>query len=284
MLEYQHLIKCSKYCKMWSKAFGKEIGRLTQGLEGIVEGTNMISFIAIQDVPPEQQTDIKYARICASHRPEKQDPNQISITLGEKISYTTLATSAHELPTCSQKNFSSTPGAKFMSLDITTDPNTYKCTSQTSLKTKIATANGYVITECWKAIYGLPQAGILANKFLEKCLNKYGYYQHNYTNGLWTHKTKPIQFALVVDNFAVKYTRDKDVQHLSHSLTAINPDTKKNMFEVSTNMQGNLFIGITMDWDYTITDCIYRIPAEGILYLWSILVTFCKMVTKKWPI
>jgi hypothetical protein len=35
-------------------------------------------------------------------------------------------------------------------------------------------------------------------------------------------------------------------------------------------------------WDGTVVDS--NVYGEGILYLWSILVTFCKMVTKKWPI
>jgi hypothetical protein len=38
MLEYRQLIKRPKYCDTWSKAFGKEIGRLAQGLNGVVEG------------------------------------------------------------------------------------------------------------------------------------------------------------------------------------------------------------------------------------------------------
>ena len=42
MLEYHQLVKIPKHCKKWSKAFGKEIGRLVQGLDGIAEGTNTI--------------------------------------------------------------------------------------------------------------------------------------------------------------------------------------------------------------------------------------------------
>ena len=78
----------------------------------------------------------------------------------------------------------------------------------------IADSNGCVIAECRKCVYGLPQSGILANKYLEKRLNEYGYYQSNYTNGLWMHKTRPIQFALAVDDFGIKYVNYEDVQHL----------------------------------------------------------------------
>ena len=115
---------------------------------------------------------------------------------------------------------------------------------------RIATKEGFVIAKCKHAVYGLPQAGIIANKYLEKRLNEYGFHQSNYTNGLWKHKSRPITFALVVDDFGVKYTREQDVEYLKEALTAPNPETGKPMFEISTNMKGDLFIGLTVDWDY----------------------------------
>jgi hypothetical protein len=115
---------------------------------------------------------------------------------------------------------------------------------------KLATKDGFVIAKCKNAVYGLPQAGIIANKYLEKRLNEYGFHQSNYTNGLWKHETRPITFALVVDDFGVKYTRNEDVEYLKEALTANNPATGKPMFEISTNMKGDLFIGLTLDWDY----------------------------------
>ena len=53
-------------------------------------------------------------------------------------------------------------------------------------------------------MYGLPQAGILAQQLLEERLNKHGFYQ-NKAPGLWTHNTRPISFTLVVDDFEIKY-------------------------------------------------------------------------------
>ena len=43
---------------------------------------------------------------------------------------------------------------------------------------------GYVWLEIRKAIYGLTQAGILANKQLRKNLAKHGYFEVNHTPGL----------------------------------------------------------------------------------------------------
>ena len=58
-------------------------------------------------------------------------------------------------------------------------------------------------------MYGLPQAGIIAQKLLEERLAKHGYRQSVTTPGLWKHDTRPICFSLVVDNFGVKYVGEE---------------------------------------------------------------------------
>jgi hypothetical protein len=63
MLEYCHLVKMPKYQAVWSKAFGKEIGRLAQGQKGVVEGTNALFFIPQLEVPPERQKCITYVSV-----------------------------------------------------------------------------------------------------------------------------------------------------------------------------------------------------------------------------
>ncbi len=64
--------------------------------------------------------------------------------------------------------------------------------------------DGFVFLEIRRAGWGLPQAGILANKLLQKLLKPHGYYKCVNTSGLWRHTTSPITFSLVVDNFGVK--------------------------------------------------------------------------------
>jgi hypothetical protein len=54
--------------------------------------------------------------------------------------------------------------------------------------------------EIRRAMYGLPQAGILANKLLKQRLAKHGYYEVTHTPGLWKHISRPVQFTLVVDH------------------------------------------------------------------------------------
>jgi hypothetical protein len=114
----------------------------------------------------------------------------------------------------------------------------------------IASKDGGVIAECRRCVYGLPQAGIIANKYLEKRLNEYGYYQSHHTNGLWSHKSRPIQFALCVDDFGIKYVNHCDVEHLKAAVTATNPETGKPMFEITVDEEGSRFCGLFMDWDY----------------------------------
>ena len=58
--------------------------------------------------------------------------------------------------------------------------------------------NGFVYWEIRKGMYGLPQAGILANKLLQERLEPHGYYPCRHTPGLWRHKWQPILFSLVV--------------------------------------------------------------------------------------
>ena len=56
-----------------------------------------------------------------------------------------------------------------------------------------------------KGVYILPQAGLISNELLKKILAKHEYTQSKILLGLWTHKWRPIQFILVVNNLGVKY-------------------------------------------------------------------------------
>ena len=58
MLEYRQLIKKEKYRLTWSKVFGKEIRRLAQGQEGVVEGTDALFFIPYEQIPDDRRKDV----------------------------------------------------------------------------------------------------------------------------------------------------------------------------------------------------------------------------------
>ena len=68
--------------------------------------------------------------------------------------------------------------------------------------------------EMWRAVWGLPQVGILANKLLRRRLLPHGYSKCTNTPGLWKHEWQPILFTLVVDDFGIKYVGKEHVEHL----------------------------------------------------------------------
>jgi hypothetical protein len=74
--------------------------------------------------------------------------------------------------------------------------------------------DGKVYIEIQKGMYGLPQAGILANELLQCNLSKDAYRPTPHTHGLWTHDTRPISFTLVVDDLGVKYIGPEHAEHL----------------------------------------------------------------------
>ena len=81
-----------------------------------------------------------------------------------------------------------------------------------NLASKIATS--FIYIEIRGAMYGLKQAGKLANQQLEKVLATGEYFPSKYTPGMYLHETHPISFTLVVNEFGVKYINKKDALHL----------------------------------------------------------------------
>ena len=86
------------------------------------------------------------------------------------------------------------------------------------------------------------QARILVNKLLCKQLALYGYYEVKHTPGLWRFTICPIKCTLVVDNFGVKYTAKRHLQHLIRAL--------KETYELSIDYGGSLYYAISLKWDY----------------------------------
>ena len=95
---------------------------------------------------------------------------------------------------------------------------------------------GYIYLEMRRAVWGLPQAGILANKLLQRRLAPHGYYECKQTLGLWKHTSRPILFMLVVDDFGVKYTTQEDIDHLIGCI--------KEKYQLTKDWAGNLYCGI----------------------------------------
>ena len=107
----------------------------------------------------------------------------------------------------------------------------------------LVAADGYVYMEIRRAMYGLKQSGMLANKELKKVLAKAGYFPSAHTPGLFAHKTRPISFTLVVDDFGVKYINKADALHLEKTIS--------DHYPMKSDWTGDRYIGIDLNWDYT---------------------------------
>jgi hypothetical protein len=90
--------------------------------------------------------------------------------------------------------------------------------------------DGKVYIKIQKKMYGLPQAGILANELLQRNLAKDSYRPTTHTHGLWTQDTHPISFSLVVDDFGVKYVGREHAEHLMACI-------RKNIIFPATGME-----------------------------------------------
>lgn len=67
----------------------------------------------------------------------------------------------------------------------------------------------YVMVEIRKEMYGLPQAGIIANKRLLVYLYQHGYIPCPHNPGLFKYNILDTMFTVVVDNFDIKSTQTK---------------------------------------------------------------------------
>jgi hypothetical protein len=112
--------------------------------------------------------------------------------------------------------------------------------------------DGWVYIELRKGMYGLKQAGLLANQLLQTHLEPFGYYPARHTPGLWLHKTRPIAFSLVVDDFAVKYVGKRHADHLRNALLKSD--------ELTTDWAVKVYSGMTLKWDYKNRTCDISMP------------------------
>eukprot|EP00978_Attheya_sp_CCMP212_P020673 scaffold59435_cov43-Attheya_sp.AAC.3 len=192
----------------WEDSMANKFGRLAQGNGAkMPSGTNTIFFIPHTEVPANKTPT--YCRVVCEERPLKEEVKRVRITVGgNKIDYPgVVATPTAELITvkCLFNSVISTPGAKAMAADAaifylgTPLPDSKfmhipvkiipeRIMIQYNLNRLVH--NGYVMVQIKKGMYGLPQAGILANKRLCKHLAKSGYIQMPRTPGLFRHETR----------------------------------------------------------------------------------------------
>ena len=212
------------------------------------------------------RSDVTYTRVVCEVRPTKEDPNRTRITIGgNRICYpgdTGTKTGSLELVKLLLNSVLSRPNGKFASFDIS---NFYLGTPLDRpeyVRIKIAdipqefldeyhldtyTHHGWIYFEINKGVYGLKQAGKLANDLLTERLTEHGYYQCLITPGLWRHQWRPILFVLIVDDFGIQFEGKKHAEHLLTSL--------QQSYKVTTDWTGSKFAGIDLTWNYVQRTC-----------------------------
>jgi hypothetical protein len=220
-MEYSALMKDPHLQPLWTRGFGNECGRLFQGIRDI-PGTDSCFFIELKNIPNDRK--ITYGKIVCDYKPHKKEKERVRLTVGgDRLdSSGDVTTSTADITTFKIliNRTLSTEDAAMMMMDIKNDNLGTPLPRFEYMKMLLSrfpeeiiqkynlnalAVNGWVYIEIRKGMYGLKQAGLIASQLLQTRLAPFGYYPGWHTPGLWLHKTRPIYFTLVVDDFAVKY-------------------------------------------------------------------------------
>mmetsp|Transcript_16733 Transcript_16733/g.43102 ORF Transcript_16733/g.43102 Transcript_16733/m.43102 type:complete len:336 (-) Transcript_16733:245-1252(-) len=104
-----------------------------------------------------------------------------------------------------------------------------------------------------KGIYGLTQAGRLAQQKLHALLLRHGYHATK-TPCLYHHPTEPIAFTIVVDDFGVKWNGSTRAA-AQHLLTVL-----RSEYEVQVDWTGSRYLGMSIDIDRDARELHLSIP------------------------
>ena len=260
--EYTQLIKGPNK-KVWFNAAANEFGRLANGLgpnSSMPTGTNTIRFIKHDDLPAGRKAT--YSRFVAAEKQNKAEKFRVRLTVGGNlVDYPgKVSTPTVDMPVvkCLLNSVVSTPNARFCSFDISDFYLNTTMERKEYMRIPIAhipqlivelydllplVRNGYVLVEIGKGMYGLPQAGILANNQLVAHLSQHGYTPAKHTPGLFRHSSNSdLAFTLCVDDFGIKYVNRESAEHLETVL--------KLKYKLTTDWAGTSYLGLTLQWDY----------------------------------
>jgi hypothetical protein len=194
-----------------------------------------VFFIELKNIPKNRQ--ITYGKIVCDHKPHKKEKEQVRLTVGRnRLDYSgedapstaeittfkilikiTLSTKEYEMMMMDITNYYlGRPLHKYEYMHMLLSRFPEEIFNKYNLK-ELA-VDGWVYIEIRKGVYGLKQAGLLANQLLQKRLLPVGYYPGRHTPGLWLHKTRPVAFFLIVDDFAVKYVGKQHADQLQNAL------------------------------------------------------------------
>ena len=104
-------------------------------------------------------------------------------------------------------------------------------------------SNGGILFRVDKCMYGLPQAAYLSNKRLVEHLATQGCLQDSNVPCLFAHLSNKVSFALIVDDFKIKYSSIDSFNHLVFSITS-------GGWKCKTALDGSKYVGLRLSWDY----------------------------------
>ena len=219
----------------------------------------------LNDLHPSEQNSARkkatyYRPVCAD-RPNKENPIRVRGTVGGNLidCPDDVSTKTAGLVTAKIifNSTISTPDAEFMVADIKDFDLNNEMHRYEYMRIPLALLpqaiidqynlmsiahNGHVFVEITKGMYGLPQAGRIANDALVLHLAQDGYHQSTKIPGLFKHETRPVSFCLVVDDFGIKYVGKENAEHLLQTL--------RKKYTITTDWEGKQFCGINLTWDY----------------------------------
>jgi hypothetical protein len=191
-MEYMALMKDPRLQPIWRRGFGNEAGRLFQGIHNI-PGTDTCVFIKLTNIPKDRH--ITYRKTVFNYKPHKKEKERVRLTVGgDSLDYSgDVATSMADITTFKilMNSTLSTADAAMMMMDIR---NYYLGTPLPQFEymkmllsrfpeeivnkynLDALAVDGWVYIEIRKGMYGLKQAGLLANQLLTTRLAPFGYY------------------------------------------------------------------------------------------------------------
>jgi hypothetical protein len=179
-MEYLALMKDPHLQPFWARGFCNECGRLFQGIRDI-PGTDSCFFINLKNIPNDK--NITYGKIVCDYKPHKQEKERVRLTVGgNRLDYSgdvttstsditpfkiliniTLSTEDAVMMMIDIKNYylgNPLPRFEYMKMLLSRFPE--EIIQKYNLNALALT--GWVYIEIRKGMYGLKQAGLLANQ------------------------------------------------------------------------------------------------------------------------
>jgi hypothetical protein len=267
-MEYSALVRDPHLQPLWTRGFGNECGRLFQGIRDI-PGTDTCFFTKLTNIPHDR--NVTYGKIVSEYKPQKKEKERVWLTVGGDIldysgDVATLTADITAFKILINSTLS-TKDAAMMMMDIKTYYLSTPLPRFEYMKMLLSrfpkeiiqkynlndlAVDGWVCIEIRKGMYGLKQAGLLANQLLQTRLAPFGYYPARHTPGLWLHKTRPISSTLIVDDFTVRYVGKQHAEHIWNALL--------RSYELTTDWTATVYSGMMLKWDYDNRTCYISMP------------------------